>query len=147
MPPDDGYRHRAGPALWRLGGPLRLRVSCRDGLGALGLRHARGGARARDASRHRRFAQNVALPEEDSPDALAVDSREEMRIEGRTDLARAMAHLDDRQRELLWLAYAQGASHNEIAAELGLKSQSVRTLLFRARQKLAGLLKGGLHHE
>jgi RNA polymerase sigma-70 factor (ECF subfamily) len=54
-----------------------------------------------------------------------------------------MAHLEPRQREILWLAYAQGASHNEIARELGLKSQSVRTLLFRARQKLAGLLKGG----
>src|SRR5688500_9468105 len=92
---------------------------------------------ARDASRHRRFAQTVALPEEDAYDALTVDTREDTRVEGRTDLARAMVHLDARQREILWLAYAQGASHHEIAKELGLKSQSVRTLLFRARQKLA----------
>jgi RNA polymerase sigma-70 factor (ECF subfamily) len=96
---------------------------------------------ARDASRHRRFAPMVSLTDEDDRERFVVDEREGERVEGRTDLARAMAHLDPKQRELLWLAYAQGASHHEIAETLGLKSQSVRTLLFRARQKLAGLLK------
>lgn len=98
---------------------------------------------ARDTSRHRRIAQVVALPEETDHEIYALDDRLSERVEGRTDLARAMAHLDPRQRELLWLAYAQGASHHEIAETLGVRSQSVRTLLFRARQKLAGLLNGG----
>jgi RNA polymerase sigma-70 factor (ECF subfamily) len=49
---------------------------------------------------------------------------------------------DPAQRQLLWLAYAQGSSHEEIAAILGLRAISVRTLLFRARQRLATLLKG-----
>jgi len=40
----------------------------------------------------------------------------------------------------LWLAYAEGSSHEEIAASLGLRAGSVRTLLFRARQRLAALL-------
>ena len=59
-----------------------------------------------------------------------------------TDLHRAMAHLKPRERELLWLAYAQGSSHREIAECLGLRTGSVKLLLFRARRRLAGLLRG-----
>ena len=42
--------------------------------------------------------------------------------------------------EMLWLAYALGSSHAEIAEIVGVKSGSVKILLFRARRKLAGLL-------
>jgi DNA-directed RNA polymerase specialized sigma24 family protein len=35
----------------------------------------------------------------------------------------------------------EGSSHEEIAEVVGLKSQSVRPLLFRAREKLIGLLR------
>ena len=59
-----------------------------------------------------------------------------------TDLRRAMAHLKPRERELLWLAYAQGSSHREIAEVLGLRTGSVKLLLFRARRRLAALLRG-----
>ena len=41
---------------------------------------------------------------------------------------------------MLWLAYAQGASHREIAEVVGVGHASVKPLLFRARRKLAGLL-------
>lgn len=58
-----------------------------------------------------------------------------------TDLHRAMAHLKPRERELLWLAYAQGSSHREIAECLGLRKGSVKLLLFRARRRLAALLR------
>ena len=61
----------------------------------------------------------------------------------RLDLARSMARLKPRERDLLWLAYAQGSSHKEIAETLGLKTASVKLLLFRARRRLAGLLAGG----
>jgi RNA polymerase sigma-70 factor (ECF subfamily) len=61
----------------------------------------------------------------------------------RLDLARSMARLKPRERDLLWLAYAQGSSHKEIAETLGLKTASVKLLLFRARRRLAGLLRGG----
>jgi RNA polymerase sigma-70 factor (ECF subfamily) len=60
-----------------------------------------------------------------------------------TDLQRAMARLKPRERTLLWLAYAQGESHRDIAGMLGLKTGSIKLLLFRARRRLAGLLKGG----
>ena len=61
----------------------------------------------------------------------------------RVDLTRAMARLKPRERSLLWLAYAQGSSHQEIADTLGLKRSSIKLLLFRARRRLAGLLREG----
>jgi len=61
----------------------------------------------------------------------------------RVDLSRAMARLKPRERALLWLAYAQGSSHKEIAETLGLKTASIKLLLFRARKRLAALLTGG----
>ena len=57
-----------------------------------------------------------------------------------TDLRRAMSQLKPRERELLWLAYAQGSSHREIGEVLGLKTGSIKLLLFRARRKLAGIM-------
>jgi len=61
----------------------------------------------------------------------------------RVDLSRAMARLKPRERALLWLAYAQGSSHKEIADTLGLKAASIKLLLFRARRRLAALLGEG----
>jgi RNA polymerase sigma-70 factor (ECF subfamily) len=57
-------------------------------------------------------------------------------------LGPAMAQLRPRDRELLWLAYAEGYSHREIAEITGLGSPSIRLLLFRARRKIARLLRG-----
>lgn len=56
------------------------------------------------------------------------------------DLTRAMARLRPRERAMLWLAYAEGASHSEIAGVLGLRPGSMKAMLFRARRKLAVLL-------
>ena len=59
-----------------------------------------------------------------------------------TDFTRAMSSLKPRERVLLWLAYAEGASHREIANVLGLRPGSLKPMLFRARQRLAALLRG-----
>jgi RNA polymerase sigma-70 factor (ECF subfamily) len=56
------------------------------------------------------------------------------------DFNRAMARLKPRERAMLWLAYAEGASHREIAEALGVGAASLKILLFRARRKLADLL-------
>lgn len=56
------------------------------------------------------------------------------------DFTRAMSRLKPRERAMLWLAYAEGASHDEIANVLGLRPASLKPLLFRARRKLAALL-------
>jgi RNA polymerase sigma-70 factor (ECF subfamily) len=61
----------------------------------------------------------------------------------RMDLSRAMKQLKPRERSLLWLAYAQGSTHVEIAQTLGLKTGSIKPLLFRARRRLSALLLGG----
>ena len=57
------------------------------------------------------------------------------------ELAPAMAQLRPRDRQLLWLAYAEAYSHHEIAEVTGLASPSIRLLLFRARRKMARLLR------
>ena len=56
-------------------------------------------------------------------------------------LSPALAQMRPRDRQLLWLAYAEGYSHREIAEVTGLVSASVRLLLFRARRKMAQLLR------
>ena len=90
------------------------------------------GRRARQHGDHVPFDEEVSrahLP----PDGAAAD---------RTDLTRAMARLRASERTMLWLAYGQGLSHREIAEALGFKAASIRLLLFRARGKLANLLRG-----
>jgi RNA polymerase sigma-70 factor (ECF subfamily) len=54
----------------------------------------------------------------------------------RIDLARAMRRLKPRERSMLWLAYAQGWSHEEIAESIGVKAASLKNMLHRARRKL-----------
>jgi RNA polymerase sigma-70 factor (ECF subfamily) len=61
--------------------------------------------------------------------------------ENEPEVARAFSQLDPKQRSLLWLAYVEDLDHREIAAATGVKVRSVRVLLFRARQKLAALMK------
>ena len=62
-------------------------------------------------------------------------------LEGRADVRRAFGRLKPRERALLWLAYANGSSHHEIADVLGVKTGSIKLLLFRARRKLAAALQ------
>lgn len=62
-------------------------------------------------------------------------------VESRADVRRAFGQLKPRERALLWLAYAQGSSHSEIAGVLGLRTGSVKLLLFRARRRLASALQ------
>ena len=61
----------------------------------------------------------------------------------RLDMARVFARLTPQQRQLMWLAYVEGADHREIATALGLRERSVRVILHRTRRKLAQLLRAG----
>jgi RNA polymerase sigma-70 factor (ECF subfamily) len=63
----------------------------------------------------------------------------------RIDMARVFERLNPQQRQLMWLAYVEGADHREIAEALGLREPSVRVLLHRTRRKLARLLEAGGH--
>jgi RNA polymerase sigma-70 factor (ECF subfamily) len=103
----------------------------------------------RDARR-----RQIAAPDRqeglDIDGELPGDATLAARVESRADVRAAMARLKPRERELLWLAYAQGSSHQEIGEALGLKTGSIKPLLFRARRRLATLLRvsgyeGGRH--
>jgi RNA polymerase sigma-70 factor (ECF subfamily) len=93
----------------------------------------------------RRRHEHSPLPEETAREHPSVmPNVDENR--SRQDLDRALSKLSLRQRDALWLAYAEGSSHLEIAEKLGLKVGSVRLILFRARRKAAKLLRGGRSH-
>lgn len=53
----------------------------------------------------------------------------------------ALRRMKPRERQMLWLAHAEGYSHREIAQVMGLSTTSIRLLLFRARRKIAALLR------
>lgn len=92
-------------------------------------------------ARRRRGPETMALDDERGG-ILAVGAEEAAGIEQRTDLHRALATLAPRDRDLLWLAYAHGESHEEIASRLGLQRLSIKVLLSRARRRLAARLRG-----
>jgi RNA polymerase sigma-70 factor (ECF subfamily) len=94
----------------------------------------------RDAHRRRRID---TAPQVEPADAADPNADVAGGVQRRTDLARGLSQLKPRERDLLWLAYAHGSSHREIADALGLKTGSVKLLLYRARQRLAALLRGG----
>lgn len=92
----------------------------------------------------RRAGKSRLLAFETSSDAVAVFGMSEHpadRVDRRWDLAGTLERMKPRERELLWLAYAEGMSHREIADILGLRMESIRLVLFRARRKLADLLR------
>jgi RNA polymerase sigma-70 factor (ECF subfamily) len=83
---------------------------------------------------------NAQLPEHGEGD-IAASGDLAVQTQQRADLQRALAQLSHRERELVWLAYGQGSTHQEIAGTLGLKTGSIKPLLFRARRKLARILR------
>ena len=115
-------------------------------------------SRSFDSDNHRRnylfrIASNLIVDDRRAPRVNAVDVEHADNVDApprhpdvadrataRIDLERAMDRLSRRERSLLWLAYAQGWSHEEIAAAVGVKKASLKTLLFRARRHLVRLL-------
>ncbi len=71
----------------------------------------------------------------------AVDARMPEQLESHAVLGAALVRMKPRERQLLWLAYAEGASHKEIAEITGLGATSIRLLLFRARKKMVRFLR------
>lgn len=93
---------------------------------------------ARDARRR----SLLRLPSSVTGDEIerVPSSRDGGATEQIADVTHAMSQLKPRERAMLWLAYAEGASHREIAGALGLSPASLKPLLFRARRRLAALL-------
>ena len=55
-------------------------------------------------------------------------------------LREGLRTLSTREQQMLWLLYAEGFSHNEVARIMSLNRRSVRVLAFRARRKLSEYL-------
>ena len=69
----------------------------------------------------------IGLADGSAPDSLELP----------LDMQRVFATLKPRQQSLLWLAYVEGFTHDEIAEVIGVNVGSVRVLLSRARALLA----------
>lgn len=87
----------------------------------------------RDYWRKPRTASIEEIPEE----FFAARGRSDAQIL----LEPALRQMKPRERQMLWLAHAEGYSHREIAQVMGLSTTSIRLLLFRARRKIAALLR------
>ena len=79
---------------------------------------------------------------EDLPEEFFAAISHSVQTDSQAMLGPALAQMRPRDRQLLWLAHAEGYSHREIADITGLASASIRLLLFRARRKIARLLQG-----
>src|SRR5690606_16095955 len=124
------HRHQSGPRRGTARGTRGARRSARRRR----PRRAAGGGgqwRGRGGGGGRRWARgtHVEVPGEDGgAGRQAAEGSGEVAAAARADVGRAMARLSARERELLWLAYAEGATHREIADVLGLKSGSIKLL-------------------
>ena len=90
--------------------------------------------------RWRRGLGKVNVPLDEMEEVPAAERTAES-VQARSDLKTALRQLTPRELQLLWLAYVEGSSHKEISDMVGLKTASVRPMLFRARHKLLGILR------
>lgn len=97
--------------------------------GNLAIDHWRRESRAAGRRSEEGAAEDVASAAQ--ADAIAL----------RTDMARLFRELSPRERVLLWLGCVEGHGPAELAQALGVGKKSVPVLLFRARRKLAKLLR------
>jgi RNA polymerase sigma-70 factor (ECF subfamily) len=97
-----------------------------------------------------RIATNLLHDHWRRPRAASIDELPEelfsteggaAQTESRAELGPALRRMKPRERQLLWLAHAEGYSHREIAQITGLAAASIRLLLFRARRKIARILR------
>lgn len=84
--------------------------------------------RARAAGRRRRLAERAAF--ERTPEPLTIGGAED------PDLRAALARLDDRDREVLWLRFFAELSEAETAAALDCRRGTVKSRTSRALQRL-----------
>jgi RNA polymerase sigma-70 factor (ECF subfamily) len=132
----QAFYDRTARALWaylsRITGDRQL---ADDLLQEAYFRFLRAGARLDSEAHRRNYLYRVATN-------LARDGARRRRSRPEDQAAPEHTEALAAERELLWLAHAEGWSHREIGASLGLKPASVKLLVFRARRRLAGLLRG-----
>jgi RNA polymerase sigma-70 factor (ECF subfamily) len=78
---------------------------------------------------------------DDLPEEIFIAADLSGQMDSWARLRPAMARMRPRDRQLFWLAHAENYSHREIAQITGLAVPSIRLLLFRARRKIARILR------
>jgi RNA polymerase sigma-70 factor (ECF subfamily) len=146
------YRRTARPLrayLLRSSGDLAL---AEDLLQETYLRMLKSGFEGEDERHRRNYLYRIATNllrdhhRRARPQTDRVPERDERPVHDvgvhlRSDVGSAMAEIGSRDRQMLWLAYVEGATHEEIAGIMELKPSSVRSMLFRARTRLAKVLR------
>lgn len=89
-----------------------------------------------DHFRETKRERNLDAATQRSEAGPAMEPREVLRH----DMMKTFAELKPRERALLWLAHVEEADHEDISEALGVKTKSVKVLLFRARKRLGELL-------
>jgi len=79
----------------------------------------------------------MPLDQENTTHAVSMGA-----VAAKVDVTKALESLSIMQRSLVWLAYAGGYSHREIAEITGIREKSAKVLLFRARQKFISRIRG-----
>lgn len=82
----------------------------------------------------------VSASIEEVPEEFFAAADRSPQTDSQALLGPALKQMRPRERQLLWLAHAEGYSHKEIAQITGLAGASIRLLLFRARHKIARIL-------
>jgi RNA polymerase sigma-70 factor (ECF subfamily) len=111
----------------------------------------RSGLKAEDENHRRNYLFRIATnllrdhyrrrkPEVSEMPDMPGDLGHGDRVDLSSDLEAVLDELKPRDRQMLWLAYVEGQSHREVAETLGLKTASIRPMLFRARQRMVGIM-------
>ena len=128
--------HDAFAALWRNRGRLDARLSVRSYLFAIAQRQALNWVR------HRRVeelnAGEVARVMEEAAEEMAEGREDEEALYGR--LEEKLGELPERQREVLMMCVVEGKKYREVAEELDITLNTVKTHLARALAFLRGEL-------
>lgn len=72
---------------------------------------------------------------------VGFEKSKEQEISTALDMEKTFKLLEPKERTLLWLAYAEGYSHEEIAAIIHSKEKSIKVKLFRVKKKFADILR------
>ncbi|MEN7547207.1 sigma-70 family RNA polymerase sigma factor [Rapidithrix thailandica] len=96
----------------------------------------------RRLSSRRHLVGEEAAPEQTAITFSIEDEiiRQQSTQEQSEQLHQALIQLSKRQKEVIYLKFFQGLSHEEIAAVMGLNKQSVKNLLHEALKKLRNIL-------
>lgn len=128
--------HDAFAALWRNRGRLDARLSVRSYLFAIAQRQALNWVR------HRRVeelnAGEVVRVMEEAAEEMAEGREDEEALYGR--LEEKLGELPERQREVLMMCVVEGKKYREVAEELDITLNTVKTHLARALAFLRGEL-------